>query len=335
MGKMTLLITGASGYLGRAAVAEARARGHLVVAVMRDARKAPPSWAEDPAIVLAEMDLASGEAADALKEAMAEVDVVVHAAAQLVGDDAAQEASTLAMTEQVLKAVAGRDGAAPRLVLISSFSVYGLAGLRDRAVITEESPLEDRPDLRDAYCRAKMRQEEMACKASEKGGFPLWILRPGAIFGPGQGWNAHVGIGFGECVLRLGGGGEIPLSYIDHTADGVISAAQLTPKDGAIEICNLVDSDLPSRRRFLRALRKGGWPRLVIPVPLFVMRLGCWLAGHLPGGLRTKVPGLLRKPVLEARFRPVTYANDVARTRLGFENRLSFEEAMKVVIEHG
>lgn len=57
MGALNLAVTGATGYLGRVVVAQARARGHSVRVLLRDARQAPAGWADDPGITLCQVVL--------------------------------------------------------------------------------------------------------------------------------------------------------------------------------------------------------------------------------------------------------------------------------------
>ncbi|QHQ34074.1 NAD-dependent epimerase/dehydratase family protein [Algicella marina] len=329
MGRMTVLITGASGFIGERAVAAARKRGHLVVAVLRRAEAAPKAWAADGGIMTVVVDLAAKGAEKTLTEAMQPVDVVIHAAAKLGGDDAEQSGATLTGTRTVIAAMLGRDGAAPRLVLVSSLSVYGATGLQVGGSLTEKSPLETHPDMRDAYCRGKLAQEDMVKKAALKHGFPLWILRPGAVYGPGRAWNAHLGIGLGPLLLQVGRGGEVPLSHVEHCAEAMVLAAEVTPKDGAIEFCNVVDSVLPTRSAFVAEHQRSGWPLKAVVLPYGIFSLMSKLIAYLPDGLRAKLPGLLRRPVLDARMKPLTYPNKILRERLGWQPSREFSDALR------
>lgn len=146
-------------------------------------------------------------------------------------------------------------------------------------------------------------------------------MRIGAIFGPGRLWNGHIGVSKGPAVLRLGGGGEIPLSYVAHAAAALVLAAET--QAGGVEIVNVVDEDRPDRMRYLRALKQGGWPKLVIPAP---WRLFAGLGSAL--SYWHGRPGLLRGPVLRARMMPLRYSNARLKTRLGWTPALSFEQAM-------
>lgn len=259
------------------------------------------------------------------ERAVAGADVVIHAAATL--DSANQQRDTLEATEVLLDAI-GKAPAPPHLVLISSLSVY--AATAEGGTVTEATPLEQNPALRDGYCRAKLRQEQMATAAARTLA-ALTILRPGVLLGPGRIWNAHLGIPLGPVLLRLGTGGQIPLCQVAQCAEAVVLAAERKPSE--IEILNLVDDDLPDRTRFVAALRQaggpgqGGWPRLVVPLPWQLFAAVAHMAQWLPG-LAAALPGLLRLPSLRARMMPQAYDNSRARARLGWQPRIRFETAL-------
>ena len=181
-----IVITGASGFVGRHAVQAARAAGHTVVALTRQAQD------DLGADTVHALDLGTPEAADALVPILDGADAVIHAAAAMAGDDADHAHGTLAPTRAVLSALKAVSGPV-RLVLVSSFSVYGFASLPEGTLLTELTPLEPEPQKRDAYTRAKLAQEELAVAAARETGRDLWLVRPGAIYGPGRLDTAHPG----------------------------------------------------------------------------------------------------------------------------------------------
>ncbi len=328
MGGMSVMITGASGFIGALAVATARARGHSVVAVVRKESSVLPEWGADGNIRIVVADLTERGAEALLIEAMKSVDVVIHTAASLAGSDKVQAQDTLAGTRALLAAMVGREGAAPRFVLVSSLSVYRISGLASGDTVDERTPLEDFAEARDAYCRGKLAQEDLVRKAAEKHGFPLWLMRPGAVYGPGRVWNAHLGMSVGSLLVQVGAGGEVPVVHVDRCAEALVLAAEVTPKNDAIEICNVVASDLPDRSAFVAAVEKSGWPKRVVRVPFGLLNTVAWVVGYLPERLWLRLPGLLRWPVLDARMRPLRYANRVLRERLGWRQTERFEDAM-------
>ncbi len=302
---MKVLVTGATGFVGQAVVAELRARGCDVRALVRSGTVAGAECIQG--------DLAS----PALAVAMDGVDAVIHTAASLAGDAAQMMRDTVAGTESLMKAVQNQPKP-PRVVLTSSMSVYG-ADCPAMSVIDEDSPRETRPELRDGYTRAKIAQEDVALAHAH--GAELWVMRIGAVFGPNRLWNGHIGASKGPIVLRLGSAGEIPLSYVGHTAAALVTAA-MTPADG-VEFLNVVDEERPDRMRYLSALKHGGWPKVVIPAPWQMFAA----AGRALSFWKGR-PGLLRGPVLAARMMPLRYSNARLKERLGWTPVIGFEGAM-------
>ena len=139
-----IAITGATGFLGRAVVDRARAEGHPVRAILRGA--APTGWAADPGIEVVRADLARNI------PPLDGVGAVIHAAARLEGDDAAQMRNTVAPSAALLEQAAQ---AGTRLVLVGSISVLGTDALAPFDLVDETTPTEPRPAARDAAPRSR------------------------------------------------------------------------------------------------------------------------------------------------------------------------------------
>lgn len=308
-----ILITGAGGFIGRATVAEARARGLGVVAVVR--RAAPSDWAEDAGIEVVTADLSDPASVDALAGGLRGCGAVIHAAAHLGGDPAAIEADTLRGTRHLLDALP--EGM--RLVLVSSVAIYDPMRRAPGETLDERARLSAEGQAQDPYSGAKLAQEAL-CRAS---GHPLWLMRPGAVWGPGRTWHALSGFWVGPCHVLLDSDGELPLVHVTSVARALVSAALRDP-EGTVAL-NVIDDDRPTRRRFARAHRRAaGWPRLILPLPWTLWR---GLA-RLSAPLGPRRPGLLREPVLRARIMPLSWPNAALRQTLGGSDDAPFEEML-------
>lgn len=257
MGRLSILITGAGGYVGRAAVAEARRVGHQVFAQVRGPDRAPQDWSQDPGITPVVCDLVQADGS--LAEACAAADCVVHCAAAMTGDDAAQARDTQEATRVLL----GQIPAGGKLVHVSSMAVYDYNAMDPGTIVTEEAPIDHRPAARDAYARAKIAQEQLVSEMADARTLRLTILRPGAVFGPGRLWNAHLGTWIGPVLLRFGRRGQIPLAHIALTAEALVRAAE----SRATSPINVLDEDLPDRVRYLACLHGPDAPKLIVPLP--------------------------------------------------------------------
>ncbi|RMH38132.1 MAG: NAD-dependent epimerase/dehydratase family protein [Deltaproteobacteria bacterium] len=219
------------------------------------------------------------------------VDVVYHLAAAPSGAPADMFFNTVVGTRNLLDAIAARAAAGHRvkLVFCSSLSVYGVADLPAGAVVDESTPLEPHPERRDVYAHTKLRQEQLCWDYQTRHGFPMVVLRPGVIYGPGGGAiSARVGLELFGVFLHLGRDTVLPLTYVDNCAEAFAIAGD---DDRAVgRVFNVIDDDLPTARAFLRAYRKCVRRVPVVSLPYAATRwmsravewYADWSGGQLP-----------------------------------------------------
>lgn len=171
---MKIAVTGATGFVGRSLVAHLASAGHEVVAFGRRP-------ADDPAV---QRLSASGiknyvqwDITTPLRAAPA-VDAAIHCAAEVAAAAPRQRAMRINVegTARVLRAFA----AAPRFVQISSASVYGVAS--DARPLTEDRPFPPAAAYPGPYGPTKAAAERVVLAS----GRPAVILRPRAVYGPGD-----------------------------------------------------------------------------------------------------------------------------------------------------
>jgi nucleoside-diphosphate-sugar epimerase len=314
-----VLVTGANGFLGRRVLAALLRRGHAVRALVRpSARIEGLGWPPEVEVVRA--DLRGGR----LDSAFAGVDALVHLAAALTGSEDAQFAATVVGTERLLEAMARSD--TRRLVLASSFSVYDWSEIR--GTLDEESPLEQGAHLyaRDGYPIAKVWQERITRRRAEEHGWELTVLRPGWIWGRGQGYLAGLGQRLGRVHLVFGPATRLPLTHVDNCAD---LFAHCLEAPGAVGgTFNVVDSDDIRIWRYLGDhLRRSGERGFRVPIPYRVVYTAVRMAfgvGKRIWGPKVKLPGLLIPWRFEARFKPLRFPNRKARQELGWSPPLAY-----------
>lgn len=319
-------VTGASGFLGGELVRSLVRLGAdrircLVRPVTEPARLAPlEALGSRVQVVPCRLDDPAGLAA-----ALAGVSVVYHAAAAKRGSPAALVAGTVVPTEHVLRAAA-RVGV-ERAVLVSSFSVLGVADLGRGAVVDETVPLDPHPEARDAYAFAKHRQERLAWRVAAETGLPLVVIRPGFVFGPGQELlGSRIGLRFPGLFLHLGGRCAVPLTYVENCADA-LALAGTAPGAPGRALC-VVDDDLPESRALLARYRREVEPLRAVPVPLPLLRLlaraNAWYSQRTDGHL----PPLLTPYKVASLWRPQRFSNRLAREVLGWTPRVPMAEAL-------
>ncbi|MBN2306116.1 MAG: NAD(P)H-binding protein, partial [Anaerolineae bacterium] len=128
----TILITGATGFLGGVVVRRAAAEGAQIRALARSPEKAAP-LRDLPGVEIVPGDITD---ADRMREVMPGCDVVIHCAAATSGPPDLQQRANVEGTRNVA-AAAGAAGVR-RLVHVSSIAVYGFR--RQDNVITEDMP---------------------------------------------------------------------------------------------------------------------------------------------------------------------------------------------------
>ena len=238
------LVTGAAGFLGKAVVAALRERGRTVRVLVR---RPVAAFRDDPGVQQVIGDLGDPRIVD---HAVAGAGIVYHVGAAMRGGPRDFESGTVWGTRNVLEAC--RRHGNPRLVYVSSMSVFDHAGRRDREMLTEDYRFEPHPQLRGAYTQTKLTAEEALHRAIVDDGLPAVILRPGQIFGPGAEQVTPNGtIALAGRWIAIGSGRRpLPLVYRDDVVDALLLAAENPQALG--RTFNLVDTDTVDRTTYLR-----------------------------------------------------------------------------------
>ncbi len=172
---MKVALTGATGYTGRHLLAALRARGDEVRALTRSSSAGAPLQAGG--VTLVPGDLCDGAA---LRKLVEGVDAVLHVAAvyRTAGHpDSYYREINVGGTERLLEA-AGAAGVR-RFVHTSTVGVHGDV---KNPPADESAPFAPG----DVYQQSKAEAEVLALEFGRKRGLSLAVVRPGAIYGPGE-----------------------------------------------------------------------------------------------------------------------------------------------------
>jgi uncharacterized protein (TIGR01777 family) len=262
---MRVLVTGTTGFVGRALVPRLQRGGHAVSAWVRDAERARPVLAPDVAL-----HAAGGP--EAWRAALAGAEAVVNLAGEpLFGKrwTAARRRalveSRVGLTTRLVEAIAALPPAARPRVLVSA-SAVGYYGDRGDEPLTEESA----PGT--GFLADLCRSWEGAAQAAEGLGVRAALARLGIVLGPGGGALAAMLPAF-----RWGFGGPLGsgLQYVPwiHLADLVESLASALEDDRTRGPFNAVAPGALPQGAFARAIGRALHRPAFFPVPGWVLRL--------------------------------------------------------------
>lgn len=283
-----VLITGASGFIGRATVAAALDAGLKVVTVQRRV------GTDRTDVTYVSTDLTVRDSIADLATAMAGCDAVIHLAAAMSGKAEDHARLTIAGTEHVIAAM--RQAGVDHLTLASSLAVYDASQVPIGGTLTDTTPLVTTDTSRDAYSDAKARQESLASKAGFES---VTVVRPGIVYDADHLWNAHLGVGAGPALFRAGADDPLPMCHVQRCAAALVQATVHRLQD----TITLIDPALPTRGQVIAKLQESGWPKLVAPLPTGLL----WGFARRLGPISPRLPGLLRAPVLRQRLMPMSY----------------------------
>lgn len=315
----SVLITGATGFLGGYAVSEFLAHGYTVVAHGRN----PEALQR-----LRELGVTtiSGDLAQ-LARLEHPVDLVVHAAAlsNPWGKWENFEESNVAGTGHVIDFVE-RNGV-PRIVFVSSPSIYADKG--DRLSIKESHPPRHKP--LSSYIRSKIAAEALLLEAHKAGRVPeLLTIRPRGLIGAGDTsvaprlLQAYRKIGV---PLFRGGENLVDLTAVENVALALRLAAAAPHANG--QVYNITNGQPRPFAELLEILFKdlGLPPRYLKANATVFYGLGALLERvcHV-------LPGNPEPPLSRYMITTIAYSQTLdisrARTELGYEPTVDIEQAL-------
>jgi uncharacterized protein (TIGR01777 family) len=261
---MRVLITGATGFIGRALVPVLRGEGHQLIALVRSVERAR-------SLLGAEVEaVAFGAGTPALREALERSDAVVNLAGEPILGGRWTEArrrvlveSRVHLTRQLVGAIAE---ARPRPHTLISASAVGYYGDRGSEVLDESSP--GGADFLAQLCK----DWEAAARLAEDSGVRVMTLRTGVVLGRDGGALRQMLPPF-----RLGVGGPVGSGrqYIPwiHLHDLVRAIATALNDDRYEGPVNGAAPEQPTSREFARALGRALHRPAALPVPALALKV--------------------------------------------------------------
>ena len=242
----TVLVTGATGFVGSALATRAMAEGYVVKTLSRT------NWASSPAVPVGNRFFGSLPASIP-EECLDGVDAVVHCAAEAAGDYDTCHAVNVEGTTRLA-----------RMAL--------RAGVKTFIFLSSQSA---RPDAPSPYGQTKYAAERSLLEVT---GLNVIVLRLGLVTGPGsrglyQRMERMVQ-SLPVIPLLAGGAAIIQPIHVDDLCTAVLRCCEQGPALAKV-VLRLGDVEGMSLREFLQlmALTRYGHRKLMIPVPLWPVEL--------------------------------------------------------------
>ena len=302
---MTVLVTGAAGFLGSHVATVLATRGERPRALIHP---------NDNASELAGLgvDVHAGDICDrsAAAPALAGVDSVIHCAARTGpwGPEAEYQRVNVRGLETLVRAAMAAG--VRRFVHVSSVTVHGN---NVRGSADESAPLRIEPN---PYSRTKVAGETMLQRMIRAEGAPVTIVRPGWIYGPGDSASfartARL-IERGRMILIGSGRNHLPLIHVRDVAEGLVLACQAELATGRSYL--LVNDEPVTQRDYLTAIAA----ELGAAVPTWRIP---YAVAMILGGLAENLASLVR-------LRQAPPVMRYGLQMLGGENRFSIARARR------
>jgi uncharacterized protein (TIGR01777 family) len=262
---MKVVVTGATGTIGRALVAALRQRGDDIAVISRNPARTSQRLGGD----VDAYTWSDPEREPAPAEAFADADAVIHLAGEPVDQRWTDDAKRRIRDSRELgtrNLVAGMKEAGTRLRTLVSASASGYYGPRGDEPVDEQAPPGD-----DFLADVVVRWEREA-RAAEELGLRVATMRTGIVLSPEGG-----ALGRMLTPFKLGVGGPIaggrqymPWIHIDDVVGGYLFALDNEAASGPI---NLSAPEPVTNKQFSKALGRALHRPAFMPVPGFAIKL--------------------------------------------------------------
>lgn len=306
-----ILLTGASGFVGKAVLGKLLERGEAVVVALRHGSEVQGKGAE-------QFRFAQLDGGTEWKAALGRVDTVIHSAARVhVMNDTDRDPlatfrrvnveGTLNLARQAAKA------GVKRFIFISSIKVNGEGTPKGRPYTAD-----DQPAPSDPYGISKREAEDALRSLALESGMEVVIIRPVLVYGPGVKAN------FLSMMRWLEKGVPLPLGAIDNRRSLValdnladLIATCVDHPNAANQTFLVSDGEDLSTSALLRRMAFAlGRPARLIPVPAGLLKFGCSILGKR--SLSQRLCGSLQVDI------------EKNRSLLGWTPPVSVDEALRL-----
>jgi nucleoside-diphosphate-sugar epimerase len=273
----TVLVTGASGFIGTAVCR------HLVAAgcdVLGSVRNIPPEG--DRLIGVTYLETGDVRTFQGWNDAVRGCDAVIHLAARVhvmrdKAVDPLKEFRRINVDVTAALADAASNAGVKKFIFLSSIGVLGDVTKIDRP-FSELSV----PDPHNHYCRSKLEAELLLTDISRYPSLDVTVIRPPLVYGPRNPGN------FLALLRMLGTGIPLPLAsvknrrsfiYVENLADAITSCIMSSVAIGNTYLVS-DGEDLSTPELIRRICLAMGRPACLLPMPKTLLMLAAFLSGR-------------------------------------------------------
>ncbi len=270
---MKILVTGATGFIGRALIPRLIQSGHEVVATSRNTSTEFAGAIVHP---IAEL----GPDTD-WHEALSEIEVVIHLAARVhVMSDNAPD--PMAENRRINTEGTGKLAKDAAIAGVRHFIFMSTIKVNGETNDLEPFRAYDLPAPKDPYAIAKLEAEEALLETVHSSDMRASIIRPPLVYGPGVKGN------FISLLNICGKGWPLPvgcidnrrsLVYVGNLVDMIHCLIEKLPSTTGIYLCR-DPQDISTPELFRKISTALGVKPIIIPFPLFLLRLAAALIGR-------------------------------------------------------
>jgi len=319
---MTILVTGATGFLGSALVMELVRQQRPVRILARDEQKARAQFGAAVTII-------PGEITDEqqVRQAVDGATEIYHLVGRLYHPSTPTELYRMTHVEgtRVLLAACQGQSQLQRIVHCSTTGVHGVTG---RTPAAEDAPFAPT----NPYEATKLEAELLALKAYKEDRLPVSVIRPGLVYGPGDLHLLGFFLSIKKGLFRVIDSGRALLHpiYIDDMISAFLLCARrpeaigrsyniagerpVTIRELATAIAHAMDKELPAGS-----------------IPLWLANLAADIFAALPGFQGESAP--LTRSRVKFLTNSRVYNCSCAENELGFKANVDLEKGMRLTAE--
>jgi 2-alkyl-3-oxoalkanoate reductase len=262
--KAAILVSGATGNLGKTIVRRLVDDGNIVRVICRESSDI--SSLQDKNIEIFLSDIRDIDKNDKIFNG---ISTVIHCASAMRGNWFDHYEITIDGTKKILDQCITNK--IKKFIHISSLGILNYAKVSNGSLIDENSELEEFPDKRGYYTKAKLLQENIVKEYINTSKLDITIIRPGIIINPDiPTMISDIGFKFKKIFIHLGfRKRNLRIVNVNKVTDDVIKCLNSNRVSG--EIYNSLNSSIIDSIQYINTYNKDIKPSLIIRIPNFIV----------------------------------------------------------------